>query len=77
MYNLILKIAKNDVRIKAVYMNGSRHMALQGHPAGTHGGRDGRHPRLREKPQRSFTDGQQTQWAFPKKLEEPVWGIPD
>lgn len=39
MYNLILDIAKNDVRIKAVYMNGSRHMALQGHPAGTHGGR--------------------------------------
>ncbi len=26
MYNLILKIAKNDVRIKAVYMNSSRHM---------------------------------------------------
>ncbi|MCI8962721.1 MAG: aminoglycoside 6-adenylyltransferase [Eubacterium sp.] len=26
MYNLILEIAKNDVRIKAVYMNGSRHM---------------------------------------------------
>ena len=24
MYNLILEIAKNDVRIKAVYMNGSR-----------------------------------------------------
>ena len=24
MYNLILEIAKNDARIKAVYMNGSR-----------------------------------------------------
>ena len=24
MYNLILEVAKNDVRIKAVYMNGSR-----------------------------------------------------
>ena len=24
MYNLILEVAKNDVRVKAVYMNGSR-----------------------------------------------------